>query len=119
MSFKDTMNKIRYWDNLTAKWLMRHFYFMFFQIVLFIIFLFWFVNLFKVIDTHVAVPAENLTERILLTQSTNSTIIVFLLLLNSFWMLYIFNTLQRTNTLLKEMNYNLLRFRTRYKNKNS
>jgi len=117
MLFKDLMNKIRYWDNLTAKWLMRHFYFMFFQIVLFVIFLFWFVNLFKVIDTHIDVPQTDLVERILMTQSTNTTIIVFLLLLNSFWMLYIFNGIQRVSALLKEMNYNLIRFRSRNKDK--
>ena len=31
MSYQDFMNKIRYFDNRMAKWLMRHIYFTFFQ----------------------------------------------------------------------------------------
>lgn len=111
MAFNDFMAKIRYWDNLTAKWLMRHFYFMFFQIVLLIIFLFWFVNMFNVIDTNYQVSKSSVLERALMTQSINTTIIVLLLLLNSFWMLYIFNGIQRIMNLLKDINYNINRLR--------
>ncbi len=113
--FKNFMNKVRYWDNLTAKWLMRHFYFMFFQIALFIVFLFWFVNMFTVIDANDQASAASTIERILATQSVNMTIMVLLLLLNSFWMLYIFNGIQRLLNSLKDINYNLNRLR----NKNS
>src|SRR3989338_5932433 len=95
MAYKDFMTKIRYWDNMTAKWLMRHFYFMFFQIVLFIIFLFWFVNMFTVIDTNFRASESSVMERAVTTQSVNTAIIALLLLLNSFWMLYIFNGVQR------------------------
>jgi len=113
MAFKDFMVKIRYWDNLTAKWLMRHFYFMFFQIVLFIIFLFWFVNMFNVIDVNTQASRPSILERATLTQSVNSTIMVLLLLLNSFWMLYIFNGIQRMMNLLKDINYNIHRLLTK------
>lgn len=113
MAFKDFMSKIRYWDNLTAKWLMRHFYFMFFQIVLLIIFSFWFVNMFTVIDINYQLPKSSILERAIMTQSVNTTIIVLLLLLNSFWMLYIFNGIQRLMNILKDINYNIHRLRNR------
>ncbi len=111
------MTKIRYWDNLTAKWLMRHFYFMFFQIALFIIFLFWFVNMFNVIDVNDQSSRSSVLERAVMTQSVNSTIMALLLLLNSFWMLYVFNGIQRITNLLKDINYNI--HRILIKNKNS
>jgi len=116
MAFKDFMTKIRYWDNLTAKWLMRHFYFMFFQIVLFIIFLFWFVNMFNVIDVSTQASRPSTLERAAMTQSVNSTIMGLLLLLNSFWMLYIFNGIQRMMNLLKDINYNIHRLLTKGRN---
>ena len=109
------MDKIRYWDNLTAKWIMRHFYFMFFQAVLLIIFLFWFVNMFKVIDAPFQANPSNILERLLVTQSVNTTIIVLLLLLNSFWILYIFNGIQRLRVLLKDISYNINKLRQKYK----
>ena len=115
MAFKNLMVKIRYWDNLTAKWLMRHFYFMFFQIVLFVIFLFWFVNMFNVIDTSYQASKTSVMERAVMTQSINATIIVLLLLLNSFWMLYIFNGIQRLTNILKDISYNITRLRIRNK----
>ncbi len=112
MSPNNFINKIRYWDNMTAKWIIRHFYTVFFQIILVIIFVFWFINLFSVIDTTLQVDNTNLMERFLATQSTNSTIIVFLLILNSFWMLFMFNSLLRLRTLLKDINYNIIRRKT-------
>jgi len=115
MAFKDLMVKVRYWDNRTAKWLMRHFYFLFFQITLFIIFLFWFVNMFHVIDTNYQIGRSSLLERAVITQSINTTIMVLLLLLNSFWMLYIFNGIQRLVNLLKDVNYNISHLRNRDK----
>ena len=113
MAFKDFMVKIRYWDNLTAKWLMRHFYFMFFQIVLFIIFLFWFVNMFNVIDINTQASKSSILERAAITQSVNTTIMVLLLLLNSFWMLYVFKGIQNIMNLLKDINYNIHRLLTK------
>ena len=111
MKYRDLLIKIRRWDNLTAKWFMRHFYFMFFQIVLVAIFVFWFINLFGVIDTVLAPAEQTNLEKILATQSINLTIIVFLMLLNSFWFLFVFNNIQRMRTLLKDMSYHLSRLR--------
>ncbi|MCA9405324.1 MAG: hypothetical protein KC684_02215 [Candidatus Omnitrophica bacterium] len=104
------MNKIRHLDNVTARWIMKHFYLLFFQIVLFIIFLFWFVNMFGVIDVATD-SSNNLTEKALAAQSVNTTIIVFLLLLNSFWMLYMFSYVQRIFGILKDLNFNVNRLR--------
>ncbi len=104
MAYKDFMQKVRHWDNLTAKWFLRHFYFMFFQIVLIVVFIFWFINLFSLIDSIFHAGRNNL-EQILLNQSVNTTILVFLLLLNSFWLLFIFNGMQRVTTLLKDISY--------------
>lgn len=111
MAFADFMNKIRHLDNLVAKWMMRHFYFLFFQIVLIGIFLVWFVNLFKVINTSVLPHESNLMEELLKTQSINTTLITFLMLLNSFWILYIFNGMMRMHNSLKDMSYHLSRLR--------
>jgi len=111
MSYKEFMNKVRYWDNMTAKWLMRHFYFMFFQIILVAIFVFWFATTIGIIDSHYQVAEENLVERFLSTLTINTTIIALLLLLNSFWMLYIFNSMQRISSLLKDVTYNTSKLR--------
>lgn len=112
MSYKNIISKVRYWDNLAAKWIMRHFYFMFFQAALLGIFLFWFVNMFDVIDANFqASQSSSVTEHILAAQSVNMTIIVLLILLNSFWMLFVFSAIQRISSLLRDMNYHLSRLR--------
>jgi len=116
MAYKDFMNKVRYLDNLTAKWIMRHFYFMFFQIVLVGIFIFWFVNIFNVIDASIQATRADLVSRLLMTQSINTTIIVLLMILNSFWLLFMFNGIQRISTLLKDVSYYTSRLRPRGKN---
>lgn len=116
MSFNDFMNKVRHWDNLIAKWLMRHFYFMFFQLVLVVIFVFWMTNTINIIDLSFQTSREApVIEKLAVSQSVNMTIIVLLLLLNSFWLLYIFNSIQRIRNVLKDVNFNItkLRFRDR------
>ena len=113
MGFNDFMNKVRYYDNMVARWLMRHFYFMFFQVILAIVFAMWFGNLLKVIDLAHYQADQSLVEQILMTQSINTTIVVILLILNSFWMLYIFNGMQRLSNLLKEVSYNINRLRVK------
>lgn len=110
MAFQDFMNKVRYWDNMISRWMMRHFYFMFFQFVLLIIFLFWFVNMFRVIDIADHVPTGDFASRILAVQSINVTLLVILVLLNSFWLLYTFNAIQRMHLVLKDISFNTSRF---------
>jgi len=52
---------------------------------------------------------NSISEKILLAQTINSSIIVLLIILNSFWMLYVFNSILRIRSLLRELNFNLTR----------
>lgn len=113
MSFNDFMIKIRQWDNRSARWMMRHFYIIFFEFVLVIIFFIFFFNIFRSIDIASQVSREDLPAQLLVQQDTNTKIIIVLLLLNSFWMLYIFNGMQRIRSILKEISYNLMRSKNR------
>ncbi|MBZ0167562.1 MAG: hypothetical protein K8I00_12220 [Candidatus Omnitrophica bacterium] len=112
MAFKELIQKLKYWDHLAARWLMRHFYFTFFQLVLLVIFVFWFRNLLNVIDINLHQTDKTFVEAILTTQNVNTSILVVLLLLNSFWMLYILNALQRLANLIKDVSYNINRLRS-------
>ena len=109
MSFSNFMSKVRQFDNLAARWMMRHFYILFFEFVLVVIFFMFFFNTLRAIDIASRVSPDNLLEQLLVQQTTNTLIIVILLLLNSFWMLYIFNGMDRMRTLLKDINFSLLR----------
>ena len=106
MSYNDFMTKVRQWDNLTAKWLMRHFYFMFFQFVLVVIFIFWFINALSLINLSFDIHKSSLLEQLMLNQSVHMSIVVLLILLNSFWMLFIFNSLQGLRNILKDISFN-------------
>jgi len=108
MLFNDLMAKIRYWDNQMAKWMIRHFYILFFEVFLVFVFVGLFVITLKVIDVTTEVQ-QGVIERLLLFQSFNSILITLLLLLNCFWMFYIFNEIIRTRSTLKEINFNLLK----------
>lgn len=109
MALQDFMAKVRQWDNRSARWMMRHFYIIFFEFVLVIVFFIFFFNVFKSLDISSQVPREDLTAQVLVQQNINQKIIIVLLLLNSFWMLYIFNGMQRIRIILKEISYNLMR----------
>ena len=111
MAFSDVMNKVRYWDNRSAKWMMRHFYILFFEFVLVAIFLVFFANVLHVINLGADVEKNNNIEQLLLIQSVNGLIIVILLLLNSFWMLYMFSSIIRFRSILKEISFNTSKWR--------
>ena len=107
MNFNDFMNKIRQWDNRAAQWMVRHFYLLFFEAILVIIFIAVFINSLKIIDVSVDIHKDLLLERLLLTQSVNTLLIVILLLFNSFWILYIFNSILKLRGILKNIDFNL------------
>ena len=107
MGLNDFMAKVRYWDNRSAKWMMRHFYILFFEIFLVSIFVWCFINNLRLIDVSGSIAQNNLIERLLLTQTINSVITLILLLLNSFWMLFIFGNIIRFRSLLKEISFHL------------
>lgn len=123
MGFNDFSNTLRQWDNRSSQWFIRHFYMLFFEIILVAIFVAVFVNTLKIIDinsdmSHLATPASPL-DRLMLTQSINTLLIVILLLFNSFWMLYIFNSLLRLRSLLKNIDFNLGKRRNDRRNNDS
>ena len=112
MSFNDFMNKIRHLDNRSVQWINRHFYMLFFEAVLVVIFVAFFVNALRTIDLSVDVSKGNAIERLLLNQSIFTLLIVILLLFNSFWTLYIFNSILRLRSILKNIEYSLTRRRS-------
>ena len=117
MKYSDFMNKVRQWDNKAAQWMIRHFYILFFEIILVIIFVAVFINALKIIDISSDINHGNLTERILMTQSFNTLLIVILMLFNSFWILYIFSSLTRLRGVLKNIDFNLSKRRDDYRHK--
>ena len=106
------MNKVRQWDNRAAQWMGRHFYIILFEIILGIIFIFAFINAFKILDTSFDVHKDNVADRLLLTQSINSTLIVMLLLLISLGVLNIINSNSRLRGVLKNIEFNLSKRRS-------
>lgn len=111
MRFEEVMVKIRSWDNRLSRWMLNHFYIMFFQFVLVIIFFFFFYHIFKVLDLEPTIPQKNQTDQLLYQQSVLTLIIIMLLILNSFWMLFIFDGVNRLRLVLKEISYNIMRRR--------
>ncbi len=107
MGFNDLMNKVRQWDNRMAQWMIKHFYILFFEIILVGIFVAVFINTIKIIDINVDIQKASILERLLMAQSVNTLLIVILLLFNSFWILYIFSSLLRLRGLLKNIDFNL------------
>ena len=117
MGYNDFMNKVRQWDNRTSQWITRHFYIIFFEFILVAIFFGAFVNILKIIDINSDLNKTNVVERLLMTQSVNTMLIVILLLLNSFWMLYIFSSVLRMRSSLRNIDFNLSHRRTDNRNK--
>lgn len=116
MNFSDFMNKVRYWDNRAARWMMRHFYLLFFEAFLILVFFFFFVQVIHVINLSADTPRDNIVAQLLLTQNILMLFIVLLLLLSSFWVLYLFNSLLRAIAVLRDINYNLIKRKPEFKN---
>ena len=105
------MNKVRQWDNRTAQWVVRHFYILFFEVILVAVFIGVFINAIKIIDIATDIHKNDIIERLLMSQSVNTLLITILLLFNSFWLLYIFSGLLRIRSLLKNIDFSLSRRR--------
>ncbi len=117
MKFNDLMNKVRQWDNRMSQWIIRHFYILFFEAILVAIFVAVFINTIKIIDVSDVLDKHNVIERLMMAQTTNTLLIVILLLFNSFWMLYIFSSLLRLRSLLRNIDFNLSHRRNDNKHK--
>ncbi len=111
MGFDHFMNNVRQWDNRMAQWIVKHFYILFFEIILVGIFVAVFINTIKLVDINSDIHRANILERLLMAQSVNTLLIVILLLFNSFWILYIFSSLLKLRGLLKNIDFNLSRRR--------
>ncbi len=107
MSYQDFMNKIRQWDNRSAQWIVRHFYLLFFEFILVIIFVATFANSLKIIDVSIDAQKSTILEKLLMAQTVNTLLIVILLLFNSFWILYIFSSILKLRSVLKNIDFNL------------
>ena len=115
MATNDLMNKVRQWDYRAAQWMSRHFYIILFEIILVIIFVVAFINTLKILDASFDIHRNNVLERLFLTQSVNTTLIVVLLLLIALGVLNIINNNLRLRGTLKNIEFNLSKRRTDHK----
>ncbi len=105
MAFADFMNKVRQWDTQASRWMMRHFYILFFEFILIVIFFIFLMGTFRTIDIAQTSSKGNVIEQLLIQQSSSTHIIIVLMLLNSFWMLYMFSEVTRLKTILKDISF--------------
>lgn len=105
MSFANFMNTVRQWDTQAHRWVMRHFYILFFEFVLVVIFFVFILSSKRTIDLAHDAVANNIMEQLLIQQSTGTHIIILLMLLNSFWMLYMFSEISRLKVILKDISF--------------
>ena len=109
MAYQDFVNKLRQWDIKSNQWFFRHFYLLFFQIILVAAFVIFFVITINLINIFPDLNRGSAIEKLLLSQNISTLLIVFLLLLNSFWMLFMLASLFRVRSILKNVDFNLSR----------
>jgi len=115
MANKNFLDKVRQWDYHAAQWMSRHFYIILFQAILGLIFIVAFINILKIVDTSFDIHKDKIIERLLLTQSINTTLVVMLLLLIALGILNIINSTSRLRGTLKNIEFNLSRRRSDHK----
>ena len=71
------------------------------------VFVVFFALTINTINIAADIQKNSITERLLLTQNYLSLLITFLVLLNSFWMLFIFAGVLRIRNVLKNVDFNL------------
>lgn len=103
------MNNVRQWDSRSSQWFARHFYILFFELLLVGVFVFLFANIISVINITSDIDKHTTIERLLLAQNVSSLLILFLMILNSFLMLFLFSGFLRIRSILKNMDFNLSR----------
>ena len=107
MGFSEFMAKMRDWDIRSSKWFTRHFYILFFEIFLLAVFFVFFANAIQVISVGNEVNPRSVSEKLLFAQSVNGLLIVLLIILNSFWIVHLFNTVIRYRAILKDISFNI------------
>jgi hypothetical protein len=109
MNTQDFLNTLRQLDKRSSQWFMRHFYVLFFEVILVGVICFFVVTTLNVFYTASDVPSRSTVEKLLVNQNHISLLILFLLLLNSFWMLFLFSGFLRVRNILKNIDFNLSR----------
>ncbi|MBF0504715.1 MAG: hypothetical protein HQL14_06385 [Candidatus Omnitrophica bacterium] len=109
------MSRVKQWDNRAAQWMSRHFYIILFEAILAVIFIMAFINALRILDSSFDIHKDAVIDRLLLSQSINTTLIVMLLLLISLGVLNIINTNSRLRGTLKNIEFNLSRRRSDHK----
>lgn len=103
------MNTVRQWDNRSNQWFVRHFYVLFFEMILIAAFVMFFILSINTMNSAADIERTSITERLLINQNYLGLLIVFLMLLNSFWMLFMFSGMLKIRNVLKNMDFNLSR----------
>ena len=111
MALDEFITKVRSWDNRCQRWLMRGAFFIFFEFVLAFVFFVLLFNALKFLDLSARADEKDMVQQLLLQQTNNGLIIIGLLVLNSFWMLYMFSGINRLRLILKDISYSLMRRR--------
>ena len=103
------MNNFRQWDSRSSQWFARHFYVLFFEVIFIGVFVFFFANIISVININADIDKNTIIERLLLAQNVSTLLILFLMIINSFLMLFLFSGFLRIRSILKNMDFNLSR----------
>lgn len=107
MKFQDLLNKFRQWDNRSSQWFARHFYVLFFEAILIAVFFFFFANIINMINISADINQNTILERLLQAQNISTLLILFLAIINSFLMLFLFSGFLRIRSILKNIDFNL------------
>ncbi|MBF0593495.1 MAG: hypothetical protein HQL22_00855 [Candidatus Omnitrophica bacterium] len=109
MNFNSFMNSVRQWDNRSSQWFIRHFYVLFFEMILIGAFVVFFILTINTINITADIQRNSIGERLLVNQNYLGLLLVFLMLVNSFWMLFMFAGMLKIRNVLKNMDFNLSR----------
>ena len=108
MNNQDFAKAFRQWELKSNQWFVRHSFILFFPILLacFVVFFIITINLINVSsDMH----QNSSTEKLLLAQNISTLFLAFLILLNSFWTIYMLASIFRIRSILKNVDFNLSR----------
>jgi hypothetical protein len=103
------MNSLRKLDKRSSQWFVRHFYVLFFEVILVVVFFLFFVVTINVLNTASDAHSHSTIEQLIYNQSIIGLLVLFLLLLNSFWILFMFSGILRQSNILKNIDFNLSR----------
>lgn len=110
MNYQDFASKLRQWEIKSNQWFLRHSFVLFLPIIL-ACFVALFVIAINLINISPDINRGTTIERLLLSQNISTLFIIFLILLNSFWMLFMLASLFRIRAVLKNVDFNLSRRR--------